>query len=471
MENLASVFLIINRSVEPDYEAIWRQNSIRLVSGSGFGVSIKSKNYIITNAHVIDHSNFLECIKYNSDKKFQVRVRDVAQSIDLAILEVLDPDYEEFWSGVTISEIAKPCGRGETVFVVGFPLGGFNPSVTQGIVSRISTVMYSQVVPNLAIQVDSAINPGNSGGPVFDNSGKIVGVAFSHTNQAQNMCYIIPAFILQHYMAAIVKFGKYPGICELGIRTSGLENPILARYYGAKKPGILIISVDEYGPSRDQLKPEDIIHEIDNTQINNDKSIYLENYEIVRTPSKNTEKFPYWHILRLKHIGEHVKMLITRGSKQITIDYEIRPDVRPLIPVMSKDISNEYYIYAGIVFCCVNRAMLRAASQGTQSEKNIYAKYLYERPDSIEQVVIVSDILTSAITTGYSVPEGRLVSINSKPIKNISDVYEICETGRSGFIKFEFEYGEIIILDSVEALQISEEISQTYLHIPYHNHE
>ena len=42
------------------------------------------------------------------------------------------------------------------------------------------------------LQIDAAINPGNSGGPVFDPTGKVVGVAFAGLDEADNVGYVIP---------------------------------------------------------------------------------------------------------------------------------------------------------------------------------------------------------------------------------------------------------------------------------------
>ena len=65
---------------------------------------------------------------------------------------------------------------------VGYPLGGDNISVTRGVVSRID-VSHEAL---LRVQIDAAINPGNSGGPVFDEAGRVVGVATSHLKARAN---------------------------------------------------------------------------------------------------------------------------------------------------------------------------------------------------------------------------------------------------------------------------------------------
>ena len=75
--------------------------------------------------------------------------------------------------------------------VYGYPTGGSSLSITKGIVSRIEFAPYNFPVSGLRIQIDAAINPGNSGGPAVAGD-KMIGLAFSRLNNAENIGYIIP---------------------------------------------------------------------------------------------------------------------------------------------------------------------------------------------------------------------------------------------------------------------------------------
>jgi S1-C subfamily serine protease len=68
----------------------------------------------------------------------------------------------------------------EKVYVLGFPVGGNDLSITEGVVSRVEVQSYSHSHARaLAVTVDAAINSGNSGGPVLSQlTGGLVGVAF-----------------------------------------------------------------------------------------------------------------------------------------------------------------------------------------------------------------------------------------------------------------------------------------------------
>src|SRR6185437_6250503 len=274
---LSSVVKIKSKKVEPDYFNIWNPGKRADTSGSGFGVEIKGKKYIMTNAHVAEFSHYIECKKYNSDKMFPLEIFDIAYGIDLALLFPKE-NHEEFWKDIPICQIVLPPPRGFTIKVVGFPQGGSNPSITKGVISRIIPKAYNKCIMNLATQVDAAINPGNSGGPVFNDKNQIVGIAFSHSAQSQNLCYIIPSFILNYYVESIIRFKKFPGVCDLEIDELPMENESTREYYLGKNdnPGILISKVKPTGSVGHLLKSGDILHKIDNIVIGRDGTVLME---------------------------------------------------------------------------------------------------------------------------------------------------------------------------------------------------
>ena len=87
-------------------------------------------------------------------------------------------------SGVRLTplEWAGRLGIGETVTFAGYPLGiGTSATITRGIVSRLFTAGGVSW-----IQTDAAVNPGNSGGPLFDECGRVAGVASWRIEESQS---------------------------------------------------------------------------------------------------------------------------------------------------------------------------------------------------------------------------------------------------------------------------------------------
>lgn len=131
----------------------------------------------------------------------------IAPGIDLAVLKL---DDETFF------ETHDPLARAKTlpeikdaVLAYGYPTGGTSLSITKGIVSRIEFTPYNPPVAGLRIQIDAAINPGNSGGPAIVDD-KMIGVAFSSLNSAQNIGYIIPNEEIELFLKDI-EDGRYDG--------------------------------------------------------------------------------------------------------------------------------------------------------------------------------------------------------------------------------------------------------------------
>ena len=111
---------------------------------------------------------------------------------DLAVLEVVvPPSSNVLHNGLRDKHIREkmdkaavafaPAGNyavGDDVVAIGFPVFAEGPpTVTKGIISALHRPHPKKGAPfSDLIQTDAAINPGNSGGPLFDMSGRIVGV-------------------------------------------------------------------------------------------------------------------------------------------------------------------------------------------------------------------------------------------------------------------------------------------------------
>ena len=167
----SSVVKIFTVSAASDYDRPWQMESQR--SSSGTGVLIEG-NLILTAAHVVDNDVFIEVRKSSNPEKYIAKVKWISHEADLALLEVEDQTFFEGTKALKLGSIPR---RQEGVAVYGYPKGGDEISITQGIISRIdhSTYVYSGF-DLLILQIDAAINPGNSGGPLIDNRGRVIGV-------------------------------------------------------------------------------------------------------------------------------------------------------------------------------------------------------------------------------------------------------------------------------------------------------
>ena len=160
---------------QSDYFRPWNKRGP--VQGTGSGAIIKGRK-ILTNAHVVSDSTFLQVRRYGRSERYVAHVEHVSHAADLAILKVDDPAF--FGDAPALELGALPKVQQE-ISVYGFPTGGDTMSITKGTVSRVEHQVYAHSSQSLlAVQIDAAINPGNSGGPAIVD-GRIAGIAMMNS--------------------------------------------------------------------------------------------------------------------------------------------------------------------------------------------------------------------------------------------------------------------------------------------------
>ncbi|RJQ39928.1 MAG: DUF5050 domain-containing protein [Dehalococcoidia bacterium] len=138
--------------------------------GSGSGFLISPDGLILTANHVISGSKEIT-VYLSNGTSYQATVKSRDMVRDLATIEIKAANlpYLEFGD---LSRVAL----GQTVIVLGYPLGNESVSVTSGLVS---TIDYDGGRNITWVQTDSAVNPGNSGGPLLNLRGQVIGIITS----------------------------------------------------------------------------------------------------------------------------------------------------------------------------------------------------------------------------------------------------------------------------------------------------
>ena len=242
------VIRVFSTSQDPDFDGPWQA---RTPSNSTGSAVVIGPGLLLTGAHVVANATFLQVQKLSHPDKAIARVRAVSHDCDLALLEVIEPPG--FLDDIEPAEVGDMPRLRDEVAVVGYPVGGEEISITEGVVSRIEVQRYSHSQRHLlAVTVDAAINAGNSGGPVFGD-GKVVGIAFQKLTGVDNIGEMVPPPIIRAFLEG-VKTGKSPEIPALGITTQNLENPLLRKQLGLAESerGVVVLHVD-YGGSADGL--------------------------------------------------------------------------------------------------------------------------------------------------------------------------------------------------------------------------
>src|SRR5437762_8054380 len=181
----------------PDTWKPWTKLAASQATGSG--VVIEGKR-ILSNAHMVLYAGQVQIQANQAGDKISATVETVAPGIDLAVLKLDDESF--FDSPPPLPRAKSLPDIKDVVMAYGFPQGGTSLSITKGIVSRIEFTHYNFPVSGLRIQIDAAINPGNSGGPAVVGN-QMVGLAFSHLSNSENIGYIIPCEEIELFLKDI----------------------------------------------------------------------------------------------------------------------------------------------------------------------------------------------------------------------------------------------------------------------------
>jgi putative serine protease PepD len=225
-------------------------------TGSGFVVDAQGQ--IVTAAHVIDGATSIK-VTFSDGVTRTATLAGQDNATDVAVLKV-NP------SGLTLHPLtlgsSAALGVGDSVVAIGSPFG-YQESVSTGIVSGLDRTIQA---PNgytvaHAIQTDAALNPGNSGGPIFDSSGRVVGIAdqiaTGGADQSSGVGFAVPIDLVAGELDQLGA-GQTVSHAYLGVATT----------QSTSAAGAAVGSVTAGGPAADAgLKAGDIVTAVDGKKI------------------------------------------------------------------------------------------------------------------------------------------------------------------------------------------------------------
>ena len=450
--------VILIRSVKQDFDYVtpWKRAPLSRISGSGF---IVAGNRILTNAHNVSNSRYVELRKENVASRYVARVVFVGHDCDLAMLTV---DDGSFFEGTAALELAGIPKVNSTVSTYGFPVGGNRISVTEGVVSRIEmdTYVHSGADKHLAIQTDAAINPGNSGGPVIQD-GKVVGVAFQGLTGAENIGYMIPTTVIRHFLAD-VEDGKYDAFGSMGtLFYPGLHNPSYRDYLKVPpgEDGVVVLDTVMHSSLESILEPADVMTRIDEYNIDNDGTVNMHGLRLSIS-----------EVVESKQIGEKAELTFYRQGKRMTATATVALN-RPILErARQYDRPPPYVCFAGLVFVPATRNFLETWGRQWPRDIPFYLRYLFAHSMTLnedrerKEYVVLSAIMPDEIN---SYVRGQVVdSINGVKMHSLNDVQKAFEKTGDRFYEITFMGNKRILpIDAEKARLRNASILQKY-HIP-----
>ena len=190
---------------------VFRQPSVKqqlLSSGTGFLFS--SRDYIITNWHVVKGAGSIE-VKFPDGEVIKAKVLAKDSQNDIAVLKLSQSTSTQI-PDLNFGDSSK-VRPGDKVFTIGYPASsilGKNQKITDGIVSSITGVEDDPTM----FQITVPIQPGNSGGPLFNENGEVIGITTASLSLnairslgavPQNINYAIKSSFVNNLLTTIPK--------------------------------------------------------------------------------------------------------------------------------------------------------------------------------------------------------------------------------------------------------------------------
>jgi len=430
-----------------DYANPWQSRGVQEITGSG---CIIQGNRILTNAHVVNQNTFIQVRRESSQKKYIAKIETVGNDCDLGILRV---DDSEFFKGVLPLEIGELPNLQDTVTVIGFPMGGDKLSITQGVVSRMESMGYVNSNQRLlGVQIDAAINPGNSGGPAINN-GKIVGIVMQLMSDSQNIGYIIPTPIIDHFLNDS-QDGQYAGFPYLGIHFSNTENKALRKYYGVANDagGVLVDTILPFSSADGFLKEGDIVLEVNGVAISDDGTFAF----------RDNERFDMVHLVNMQKIGETAVLKIRREGKIIIVKVPLKP-ISNLVKIANYSDKPSFCIYGGLIFTVLNTDLISLLGANDDLPPLSFLYYnmglgsLNEKRK--KEIVVLLKVLPDEINIGYHGRHFEIINkVNGKEFDSFKQFVELIEEAQGENIIFEDEFKDKIILSCKNIDKITQDI-------------
>lgn len=232
--------------------------------GSGVIFDV-GKGLIVTNAHVIQHEKII-VVTLKDGRRFLAKMLAKDDDYDIAILQI----HAAHLASLSFAN-SDDVQVGDFVTAIGSPYG-LSQTVTSGVVSAINRSHPQIEGYQSFIQTDAPINPGNSGGALVNMQGQLIGINTAMVAPSDGnigIGFSIPSNMVKNVIEQLLKYGKVErGV--LGVIVQNITPSLEEAMHLNTTKGALISQVLPNAPAATaQLKPQDVITQIDQRKIQN----------------------------------------------------------------------------------------------------------------------------------------------------------------------------------------------------------
>ena len=216
--------------------------------GTGSGLVVDDRGYILTNNHVVEEADSLE-VTLTDKSKVPAKLVGRDPSNDLAVIRISVPKEKLFPLKLGNSDALQV---GQMAIAIGNPFG-LDRTVTRGVISSVGRTLRSENGRQIRgiIQTDAPINPGNSGGPLLNSRGEVIGInsaIYTPSGGSVGIGFAIPINTAKRLLPQLIAKGR---VSHPWLGISGLDiTPEAAKTLKLQvAEGILVVQVSPRGPA------------------------------------------------------------------------------------------------------------------------------------------------------------------------------------------------------------------------------
>jgi serine protease Do len=357
----------------------------RPVQSEGSGFIVRPDGYIFTNFHVVEGADKID-VKLRDGRNFSGTVVGTDEKTDIAVIKIDAKDLPVVQLGD--SDAVRV---GQFSFAIGAPFK-LDYTFTYGVISgksRSKLLQAGGYSISDYLQTDASINPGNSGGPLCDIDGKVIGMNTLINGMNRGLGFAIPINMAKEIGTELVAGHKIMRPW-LGIRIETLgDDPTIRDLFKGADKGVVVRTIEADAPaSKSDLKPFDVITQIDGTPIETDSQLQ---HEILK-----------------KKIGQNVQLTVWRKGQTIKV------------PIKLGELPNE-----------IARASNTLPTQPPQPSQENVGKFGLQVQELTEQVakrlklpvqqgVIVTNVDDNSIAAAQDIQrEDVITEVDGKPVTNV----------------------------------------------------
>ena len=280
----------------------------RRLEGTGSGVIIDPRGYILTNYHVIAGAEEIKVTLSNGkEKKYDGKVVGKDPRTDLAVIEI---KAKEKFPVAKLGDSDK-IRIGDWAIAIGSPFG-LKQTLTVGVISAKRQSLYVEGKEYRdMIQTDASINRGNSGGPLVNIKGEVIGIntaIYAPTGVFAGVGFAIPINNAKEILDELIEKGKVVR-GWLGIEIREVDEVIAKQFSLPNTKGVLVNRVIENSAAeKGGMNRGDVIVKIEDHKVESVRDLQ----EVVSRTKP----------------GKKVKVMVIREKKEIalTIKLEEMPE-------------------------------------------------------------------------------------------------------------------------------------------------